>query len=109
MVWLFYGGRRKFTRLATKRNEPQNKLLQNPFYKTPKAVALVLACLILAGFFSSFHLAKKHYPDRTCVICHEMKEPVRKWRAAGVAQNHQMRFGQMFYEKILPNPDKPEE
>ena len=74
--------------MATKRNEQQNKLLQNPFYKTLKGVVLVLAFLILAGFFPSFHLAKKHYPNGTCVICHEMKEPVRKWRAAGVADNH---------------------
>ena len=74
--------------METKRNEQQNKLSQNPFYKTPKGVVLVLAFFILAAFFSSFHLAKKHYPDGTCVVCHEMREPVRKWRAAGVAHNH---------------------
>ena len=58
------------------------------FYKIPKGVTLVLAFVFLAGIFFSFNLAKKHYPEGTCVICHEMKEPVRKWRAAGVADNH---------------------
>ena len=74
--------------MAVIKQEEHNNLSQKPFYKTQKGVALVLAFLFLVSFLYSFKLAKKHYPDGTCVVCHEMKEPVRKWRAAGVAQNH---------------------
>jgi len=74
--------------LAIKKQEEHNNLSQEPFFKTRKGLAPVLIFLLLAGFFSSFKIAKNHYPDGTCIVCHEMKEPVRKWRAAGVARNH---------------------
>lgn len=28
------------------------------------------------------------FQDKTCVICHEMKEPIRKWEESGTAKNH---------------------
>ena len=74
--------------MAIKKKEEHNKFSDISFSKKPKGVALVLVCLLLAGLFSSFKVAKKHYPDGTCVVCHEMQEPVRKWRAAGAADSH---------------------
>jgi trimethylamine-N-oxide reductase (cytochrome c) cytochrome c-type subunit TorY len=85
---LLYGGRRTTTGLALKKKKDHKIFSYKAFYKTPKGVVLVLVFLLLAGFFSSFELAREHYPDGTCVICHEMKEPVRKWRDAGVADSH---------------------
>ena len=74
--------------MAVIKQEEHNNLSQKPFYKTRNGLAAVLIFLVVVVFFSSFKLARKHYPDGTCVVCHEMKEPVRKWRAAGVARNH---------------------
>lgn len=74
--------------MAIKKREKHNKLSIKVFCTSRKGVALVLGLLLLAGFFSLFQVAKTHYPDGTCVVCHEMAEPVRKWRAAGVADNH---------------------
>lgn len=27
-------------------------------------------------------------PETSCVVCHEMKDPVRRWKAAGAAKSH---------------------
>ena len=74
--------------MAINKKEEHNKFSVKASYTTPKGVVLVIAVLLLAGSFSLFQVAKKHYPDGTCVVCHEMEEPVRKWRAAGVADSH---------------------
>ena len=74
--------------MTIKKKEKHNKFSYKVLYKTQKGVALVLIFLLLAGFFYSFKLAGKYYPDGTCVVCHEMREPVRKWRAAGAAASH---------------------
>jgi len=74
--------------LADIKKEELNRFSVKGFYATRKGFALLLGLLLLAGFISLLQVAKEHYPDGTCVVCHEMQEPVRKWRAAGVVDNH---------------------
>jgi trimethylamine-N-oxide reductase (cytochrome c) cytochrome c-type subunit TorY len=46
------------------------------------ALALLLIILLLPEW------AVRVSPETSCVVCHEMKEPVRRWRAAGVVKFH---------------------
>ncbi len=66
----------------------RKKFSVQALYKTKGGFALALLLLLLACLFSSTMLAVKHYPDGTCVVCHEMGEPVEKWRASGAADSH---------------------
>jgi trimethylamine-N-oxide reductase (cytochrome c) cytochrome c-type subunit TorY len=47
----------------------------------------VLAVLFVGGL-TSHEVAVRYFPDLTCVACHEMREPVKRWRESGVAKNH---------------------
>lgn len=46
------------------------------------ALTLLLLILLLPEW------AVRVSPETSCVICHEMKDPVRRWRAAGAAKSH---------------------
>lgn len=48
-------------------------------------VALPVVLLMLFGLHE---LSVRHFQEVTCGICHEMKEPVKKWRDSGTAKNH---------------------
>ena len=50
-------------------------------------VLISLAVLVVVGL-SSHEVAVRYFPDITCVACHEMKDPVKRWRESGVAKNH---------------------
>ena len=47
-------------------------------------VVIILPSLLLAAH----EVAVKHFPETTCTVCHEMEEPVRKWKESGTAKNH---------------------
>ena len=58
------------------------------FLGSRKGVVLFsLPVLVVAGL-SSHEVAVRYFPDITCVACHEMKDPVQRWRDSGVAKNH---------------------
>jgi len=39
--------------------------------------------------FASAHEASVRYgQDMTCTVCHEMRQPIKNWRASGTAKNH---------------------
>lgn len=41
------------------------------------------------AFLLGFHeLSVGHFQDVTCIVCHEMREPIRKWQESGTAKNH---------------------
>jgi trimethylamine-N-oxide reductase (cytochrome c) cytochrome c-type subunit TorY len=44
--------------------------------------------VLFIGVLSSHEVAVRYFPDLTCVACHEMRDPVRRWRESGVAKNH---------------------
>lgn len=48
-------------------------------------VALPVVLLVLFGLHE---LSVRHFQEVTCAMCHEMKDPVRKWRDSGTAKNH---------------------
>ena len=52
-------------------------------------LALVVVPILLVGGFSVPEVAVRLPPERTCVVCHEMKDPVKRWSAAGVARSHE--------------------
>ena len=53
----------------------------------PALVLISLTVLIVVGL-SSHEVAVRYFPNITCVACHEMKDPVKRWRESGVAKNH---------------------
>jgi len=57
-------------------------------YKTKKGIFIVLLPLLLILGFSSHELSVRYFQDKTCVICHEMKEPIKRWQDSGTAKNH---------------------
>ena len=57
-------------------------------YNTKKGIFLVLVPLFLILAVLLHEGSVRYYQDKTCVICHEMKEPIRKWKESGTASNH---------------------
>ncbi len=49
-------------------------------------VLLLLVGIVL--FFVVHEATVMYFADKVCIVCHEMKEPVRKWKEAGVDKNH---------------------
>jgi trimethylamine-N-oxide reductase (cytochrome c) cytochrome c-type subunit TorY len=57
-------------------------------YKTQKGIFLVLVPLFLISAIFLHEGSVRYFQDKTCVICHEMKEPIRKWEESGTDLNH---------------------
>ena len=55
---------------------------------TTKRVVVVLILLMPLFLIGAHEVSVRHFQDKTCVICHEMKEPIRKWKESGTAKNH---------------------
>jgi len=52
-------------------------------------ILLVTALLVtVVAFLAGHELSTRFFQDQTCGVCHEMKEPLRKWRESGTAKNH---------------------
>ena len=49
---------------------------------------LVLIFLFPALIILSHEFSVRHMQSVTCVICHEMREPIRKWKESGTGVNH---------------------
>lgn len=57
--------------------------------KGKKRAVLVLALLTCVVLFFLVHEATvTYFADKVCIVCHEMKEPIKKWEEAGVVKNH---------------------
>lgn len=64
---------------------------KEPTQKKVKKTALwgLLIFVFLGGTGIAFHeFSIRYFQDVACVTCHEMKDPVRRWRESGVAKNH---------------------
>lgn len=44
--------------------------------------------LFIVGVFGGHEVAIRHFPEMSCTVCHEMKDPVEKWKASGTSKNH---------------------
>ncbi len=55
-----------------------------------KKKGLILAAVIAAVPFgiTTHELSVRYFQDKTCVVCHEMKDPIEKWKQSGTAKNH---------------------
>ena len=53
-----------------------------------KIVLLLLVILVPVAVIGAHEVSVRHFQDITCVVCHEMKEPIRKWKESGTAENH---------------------
>ena len=108
---------------------------KNHHTKARKRAMILLAVLVgLVLILSAHEVAVQYFPEITCVACHEMKDPVQRWRESGVAKNHkpieqtavhsklmrfsneqpckdchnhEMRNDQKFYERVLPEKEEP--
>jgi len=59
------------------------------FFKVRKKLALFLIIFLLPGMgLTSHELAIRYFQEQTCVVCHEMRDPIQKWRESGTARNH---------------------
>ena len=55
--------------------------------KKKKLITVIIIVLLFVGI--GVHEASvRYFPEQTCVVCHEMKEPIRKWKESGAAKNH---------------------
>ena len=57
------------------------------FFMT-KTGLLILIVLVPAAAIGTHELSVRHFQDLTCVVCHEMREPIRRWKESGTATNH---------------------
>ena len=53
-----------------------------------KTGLLVLIIFLPALVIGSHEISVRHFQGVTCVICHEMREPIRKWEESGTKVNH---------------------
>lgn len=58
------------------------------FFQSKTAVFLIALPILLVVLLSSHEVAVRYFPNITCVACHEMNDPVTRWRESGVAKNH---------------------
>jgi trimethylamine-N-oxide reductase (cytochrome c) cytochrome c-type subunit TorY len=70
-------------------NETNNNKVQDKPKKRSRKGWILLAVVLCAVLVLSAHeVAVQYFPSITCVACHEMKDPVQRWRESGVAKNH---------------------
>jgi len=71
-----------------KKEEGGTKRSASGFFMSKKGVALISLPILLVAGLGSHEIAVQYFPDLTCVACHEMNDPVKRWRDSGVAKNH---------------------
>lgn len=53
-----------------------------------KLILVVIVVLVPVLGLASHELSVMYFQDKTCVVCHEMKDPIDKWKTSGTAKNH---------------------
>jgi trimethylamine-N-oxide reductase (cytochrome c) cytochrome c-type subunit TorY len=71
-----------------KQSKENGKKSRPRFLGSKKGVVLFSLPVLLVVGLSSHEVAVRYFPNITCVACHEMKDPVKRWRDSGVAKNH---------------------
>jgi trimethylamine-N-oxide reductase (cytochrome c) cytochrome c-type subunit TorY len=74
--------------MKPKKKKDQKRFSFKKLYKTKTGIFLVLLPLFIALTVSSHEISVRYFQDKTCVVCHEMKEPIRKWIESGTNVNH---------------------
>jgi trimethylamine-N-oxide reductase (cytochrome c) cytochrome c-type subunit TorY len=59
------------------------------FMNMKKKILIIVVFFVLFPLGLGLHEASiRYFPDKTCIICHEMKDPIKRWRDSGVGKNH---------------------
>jgi nitrate/TMAO reductase-like tetraheme cytochrome c subunit len=54
-----------------------------------KKISIVTVLLVLFFLGLGVHEASmRYFPDKTCIVCHEMRDPVNRWKESRTAKNH---------------------
>ena len=56
--------------------------------KTGMKIGLLILFLFPVLALGSHEFSVRYFQDKTCVVCHEMEAPVKKWKESGTALNH---------------------
>jgi trimethylamine-N-oxide reductase (cytochrome c) cytochrome c-type subunit TorY len=57
-------------------------------FGSKKMGLLTVLILVPALVLASHEFSVRYFQDKTCVACHEMKEPIKRWKESGTAKNH---------------------
>jgi len=74
--------------MGKKHASPGGKDSPSKRFFSTKRILVVLIVLMPLALIGAHEVSVRHFQDKTCVICHEMKEPIRKWQESGTAKNH---------------------
>jgi len=58
------------------------------YLKNKKIILIVIVALMPVIGLGSHELSVMYLQDKTCVVCHEMRDPIEKWKSSGTAKNH---------------------
>jgi nitrate/TMAO reductase-like tetraheme cytochrome c subunit len=53
-----------------------------------KGFFLIAVPVVFAVLIGLHELSVRHFQDTTCVVCHEMREPIKNWKESGTSKNH---------------------
>jgi hypothetical protein len=53
-----------------------------------KGYVLIAMMPGLAVLLTTHEVIVRYFPDKACIACHEMSEPVKRWRDSGTVKNH---------------------
>ena len=57
--------------------------------KIPRSLKRTIIFVVLIGGIIGMHeVSVRAFQDKTCIVCHEMREPIRKWKESGTNVNH---------------------
>jgi hypothetical protein len=56
--------------------------------RSKKGYVVLAALPGVAVLFTSHEVVTRYFPDKACIACHEMKDPVKRWMDSGTAKNH---------------------
>lgn len=60
-----------------------------PLSKSKKKLILILIVVMLPVIGLAAHeMSVVYLQDKTCVVCHEMRDPIEKWKSSGTVKNH---------------------
>lgn len=60
-----------------------------PKRMSKKKVLLVFIVILFPVMGLTAHeMSVVYFQDKTCVVCHEMRDPIEKWRSSGTAKHH---------------------
>ena len=53
-----------------------------------KKLLIVFIPIAFVLFVGAHEASVRYGQDMTCTVCHEMREPIEKWKASGTSKNH---------------------